>query len=218
MLSVKTFPIKIKRGFISLKKFCFFIFVLILSVPALADELGDRTQLLDEALQKQEYSKILTILYPQLIQKGAQLSEAENNHDLYWLSSKTELGHVPLYYFLSWKLMKSNLSESRKLNAKGRIGVMLDANECIRAPQYSPFYIALEGRLIQNNMLLREDEAAWTVAVNDALVWYQNHPNTPSASWRCGNNNLLTPEGAKAARVAYWQKIKVSNDAKSHHN
>lgn len=195
-----------------------YLIPLLFSSLACSEKLLDRSKFLDVALEKQDYQNILTTLYPYLINKNAQLSEQEATQDLTWLKSKSELGHVPLYYFLSWKLIKTDILQSRKFNAMGRIGVMLYANECIRSPQYSPLYIALEGRVIENNTPLRDDNAAWAVAVNEALSWYKLHPDTPSAIWHCGNNNMLEHDVADAKRASYWQKIKVSNDADLPHN
>ena len=201
-----------------MKKTLILTIALFFSVLASADELYDRNLVLDEALQEQNYDKIFPILYPQMIKKDSKLSEAEISSDLRWLSSKSELGHVPLYYFLSWKLIKTDIMQSRKYNAMGRIGLMLDAKECIIPPKIPTIYVMLEGRLFENNMPLREDNAAWAVAVNDALIWYKNHSDTPPASWYCGDGNTLEQEEAKTAKAAYWQKIKINNDVDLPHH
>ena len=109
--------------------------------------------------------------------------------------------------------MSTDVEESRKWNARARVGIMLDQKDCAKEPR-TPWYMVFEGRLIANNMPLREDEVAWARSVDEALSWHASRSDHQPMVWYCGPNNLLPKEAATVGREGYWKKIKEHNDKK----
>lgn len=174
---------------------------------------SERSSRLDSLIAQQNFDQLLYVLFPQTTQgKLPPLSAEEEAQDIAWLSAQAVNGHVPLMYFLSWKLMSNDINESRKWNARARIGVMLVQKECVSDPR-SPWYLILEGRGIANNMTVRDSDLLWYRAVDEALSWHANGREHLSTSWYCGSTNVLPLPAATDARAAYWQKIKTHNDA-----
>ena len=174
---------------------------------------SERSNRLDSLIAQQNFDQLLYVLFPQTTQgKLPPLSAEDEAQDINWLSTQAVRGYVPLMYFLSWKLMSNDINESRKWNARARIGVMLVQKECISDPR-SPWYLIFEGRGIANNMTVRDSDLLWYGAVDEALSWHANGREHLSTSWYCGPTNVLPLPAATDARKAYWQKIKAHNDA-----
>jgi hypothetical protein len=188
--------------------------VSLLAAVVASAEPSDRNALLDSLITQQNYDQLLYRLFPQASQgRVPPLTKNESEGDVSWLRVKAEEGHVPLMYFLSWKLMGSDLEESRKWNARARIGIMLDQKDCARDPR-SPWYMIFEGRLIANNMTVRDSDPLWYRAVDEALSWHAAKSGHPSMAWYCGSANLLPADAASEGRLSYWKTIKEHNDKK----
>ena len=196
-------------------KFNTLIFFAALCVSAaIAAPSSDRIAQLDSLIEQQNFDQLLYRIFPQVSQgRVPALSADDAKQDIPWLRVKSEEGHVPLMYFLSWKLLEVDVEESRKWNARARVGIMLDHKDCAKDPR-SPWYTIFEGRLVANNMTLRENDALWYRSVDEALSWYTQRSSRPSTVWYCGPNNILPQDAADAGRAAYWKKIKENNDKK----
>lgn len=175
---------------------------------------SDRAVLLDDLHVRQDYEQMLQRLFPQVSRgRFPPLTPEESQADGWWLGARAEGGPSALLYFFSWKLMPIDRAESRKWNARARVSFMLEQRNCRRDPPFA--WMALfEGRVVANNMVLRDDDTLWYRAVDEALAWYASRERTASTEWLCGVGNALPPETATAERTVFWQKIKAANDAR----
>lgn len=195
---------------------------LLLSLPGFcfAASTNPRTEKLDAFVASQRYDQVLMTLFPN--RTAPQLSPEELRNDIEWLRTRAETGEFPLMYFLSWRLMDSDQSEARKWNARGRIGVMLDAQQCSnsRDPRIIWFQI-VEGRIlgeISNNMRLRDTASGgpqkeWLLAVDEATHWHENSRPVPSErkGWFCGPANLVSNDQGAIKRHDYLIRLRQSN-------
>ena len=155
--------------------------------------------------------KLLFALRPDAVKGGVPLSESESRGDLAWLQSKAEEGHVPLLYALAWKTQAFDEDESRKWNARSRIGGMLDGAECVGRPQQQ-WFLLLEGGFLPNIESVRSKNLSlWYQAVEEALLWNKARSSRVSAQWLCGKENLLPADQAEITRKTRIEGLIESN-------
>jgi len=164
----------------------------------------ERDLQLDQALARQDYAGILTLLYPQA-SGGEAPSAAQQQQGVEWLKRPVDAGHVPLAYLLSWEWIDRAPAKAIRLNARARTGLLLTASECATQVE-PPLAAALERIGLDASLRFRSDNQAWMSALRDALSWHKQQPQHPSAAWFCGAQNLLPPAAAEAAREAVWQQ------------
>lgn len=179
-----------------------------------------RVALLDRLKHEKKYDELMLVLFPDFRKTGLVpvINKEENEVDFFWLRQETARpppGKVdfPLFYFFSWKLAFADVRNSRFMNARGRIGLMLDSGFCRNSRASTPWIALVEGGVF-NNMKLREDRA-WYDAVNAALNWHGTIvDSTDNKEWFCGAQNTLPSSEIAARHFEMIKKIRQVNSEK----
>jgi hypothetical protein len=154
---------------------------------------------LDALVEQQRYGEALRSLEPTAWPASDKLK---------WLRKHAEAGHVPPMYSLSATLFASDLSESLKWYARGRLARTLDAAECADATASWGARVALDKQTREVADAGVADPRAFSEAISDALAWDAKRDARPSAAWICGGraskdpNDGLLPQPKRSAERA----------------
>lgn len=180
-----------------------------------------RIALLDRLKKENKYEELMFTIFPDARNRGTVpfMNAEESEQDFFWLRGKAELppptdADFPLYYFFSWKLAFPHKEHSRRVNARGKVGLMLMSSLCIKDTPYSAPLVALVEGGTFNNMRLREGRE-WLVAIDNALDWHAKWvPVFGDREWFCGPGNTLPRSEVAERYSATLKKIRQANSEK----
>lgn len=141
---------------------------------------------LNAMVETQKYADALSGL------RRSGLSEPER---LDWLRAKAEEGHVPLQYELSRLLFPTDLAESLKWYARGRLARTLDVAECGDATVSLPLRVGLDQISEEIVKAGQANPKVFNAAILDAVQWDERRTKVPSSKWICGESKPPSPEG-----------------------
>lgn len=132
---------------------------------------------------------------------------AEASEKLEWLRRHAEEGHVPIVYELSVRLFSTDVSESLKWYARGRLARTLDASECAQPTASFGWRVILDRQakvVVDAGVANARD---FSKAIDEALEWDSRRTERPSAAWICGSvdqdkDTLLLPQPKRDAERA----------------
>ena len=135
---------------------------------------------------------------------------------LQWLRVQAERGHVPMIYELSARLFPTDVSQSLKWYARGRLARTLDAAECAQGSASWGWRVNLDRQVetVRDAGVARPRE--FSAAIDEALAWDAKRRDRPSAAWICGpvddekDHNLL-PQPKRDAERADTRETMVIN-------
>jgi hypothetical protein len=141
---------------------------------------------LNAMVKEQRYPEALAAL------RASSLTDVQR---LTWLRERADEGHVPLQYELSRRLLPTDLSQSLKWYAKGRLARTLDVAECRDSAVSLPVQMALDEVSEPTVKAGQANPKLFNAAIWEAVLWDEQRSTIPPSKWICGDSSPPTPEG-----------------------